>query len=285
MYQYTWYQWLFIFYLYCFLGWIFESAYVSFKKKQLVNRGFLRLPMLPLYGTGAVMMLWVSLPFSKHLSLVFLSGMAASTILEYITGWGMERIFGIRYWDYTGQPFHLNGYICLSSSIAWGVLTLLLTNVIHRPVEYWITNASQSLIFFSTAAVSVLFVYDTVQSVRAALSLAQVLAAMTRIRAELDEIQVQIALLKAETEERLENIKEETAAWLKDKAADRRDTREERIQELSKRLSHLKQRRQQLTCRIDAYHRRILKGNPTAASSRFGAALHELRETVQHKKR
>ena len=62
MYTYTWYQWLAFFYVYCFLGWIFESTYVSLKQKRLVNRGFLRLPMLPLYGSGAVMMLWVSLP-------------------------------------------------------------------------------------------------------------------------------------------------------------------------------------------------------------------------------
>ena len=61
MYTYTWYQWLAFFYVYCFLGWIFESTYVSLKQKRLVNRGFLRLPMLPLYGSGAVMMLWVSL--------------------------------------------------------------------------------------------------------------------------------------------------------------------------------------------------------------------------------
>lgn len=84
MYQYTWYQWLFIFYLYCFLGWIFESSYVSLKERRPVNRGFLRLPLLPLYGTGAVMMLWVSLPLREHLLLVFLAGMTASTALEYI---------------------------------------------------------------------------------------------------------------------------------------------------------------------------------------------------------
>lgn len=47
MYTYTWYQWLAFFYLYCFFGWIFESTYVSLKKKRFVNRGFLRLPMLP----------------------------------------------------------------------------------------------------------------------------------------------------------------------------------------------------------------------------------------------
>ena len=86
MYEYTCYQWLMFFFLYCMFGWIFESAYVSVKTRHLVNRGFLRLPMLPLYGTGAVMMLWVSLPFKEHLGMVYLSGVAAATLLEYVTG-------------------------------------------------------------------------------------------------------------------------------------------------------------------------------------------------------
>ena len=82
MYEYAWYQWLTFFFIYCFFGWIFESSYVSLKKKHFVNRGFLRLPMLPLYGTGAVMMLWVSLPVKDNLFLVYLSGVVAATILE-----------------------------------------------------------------------------------------------------------------------------------------------------------------------------------------------------------
>ena len=75
MYTYTWYQWLTFFYLYCFLGWIFESSYVSILQHRPVNRGFLRIPLLPLYGSGAVMMLWVSLPFQDNLILTYLSGL------------------------------------------------------------------------------------------------------------------------------------------------------------------------------------------------------------------
>lgn len=134
MYTYTWYQWLAFFYVYCFLGWIFESTYVSLKQKRLVNRGFLRLPMLPLYGSGAVMMLWVSLPVRDSLTLVYISGFIAATALEYVTGAVMERLFKVRYWDYSSQPFQLHGYICLSSSIAWGFLTILMTDVIHDPI-------------------------------------------------------------------------------------------------------------------------------------------------------
>ena len=87
MYTYPWYHWITFFYLYCFFGWIFESTYVSLKERHFVNRGFLRLPMLPLYGTGAVMMLWVSLPVKDNLFLVYLFGVIAATILEYVTGY------------------------------------------------------------------------------------------------------------------------------------------------------------------------------------------------------
>ena len=92
MYEYTWYQWLTFFFIYCFFGWIFESTYVSAKTGRFVNRGFLRLPLLPLYGTGAVMMLWVSLPVKDNLLLVYLTGVIAATLLEYVTGWGMEAV-------------------------------------------------------------------------------------------------------------------------------------------------------------------------------------------------
>lgn len=87
----------YIFYLYCFFGWIFESTYVSLKQKRFVNRGFLRLPMLPLYGSGAVMMLWVSIPFQDSLILTYISGVIGATVLEYVTGYVMERLFKVRY--------------------------------------------------------------------------------------------------------------------------------------------------------------------------------------------
>ena len=80
MHVYTWYQWLIFFYLYCFFGWIFESSYVSILKRRFVNRGFLRIPMLPLYGSGAVMMLVVSEPFQDSLLLTWVSGVIGAHI-------------------------------------------------------------------------------------------------------------------------------------------------------------------------------------------------------------
>lgn len=209
MYTYAWYHWLTFFYIYCFFGWIFESTYVSLKKHHFVNRGFLRLPMLPLYGTGAVMMLWVSLPVKNNLFLVYCSGVVAATLLEYVTGYVMERLFKVRYWDYSNQKFNIHGYICLTSSIAWGFLTILMTEVIHKPIEHLVLNLPPVLEWCLLGAVSGCFVMDTIQSTKEALGLAKALESVAKLRADLEDMQVQLALLKAETMQNVENAKEE----------------------------------------------------------------------------
>ena len=214
IYHYTWYQWLSFFYIYCFAGWVFESTYVSIREKRPVNRGFLRLPLLPLYGTGAVMMLWVSLPFRDSLFLVYISGVIAATALEYVTGWTMERLFKMKYWDYSNQRFNVNGYICLSSSLVWGLLTIFLTEVLHPPVSDLVLALPVSLDIAGVILISILFAADTVQSVKDALDLGRALEAMTGIRAELDDVQVQLALLRAETADRLSEYRDDAAQKL-----------------------------------------------------------------------
>ena len=328
MHAYTWYQWLLMFYLFSFFGWIFESTYVSILKKQFVNRGFLRLPLLPLYGTGAVMLLWLTLPFQDHLALVYLTGVVAATILEYITGWAMEQLFKVKYWDYSNQRFQLNGYICLSSSIAWGFLTLLLTEVIDRPVSRLLLSASPLVEIVCCLAVSAFFAADTIASVRAALDLAKVLEAMTRMQGELDELQVQMALLRSETSQRMEKVKDTASmklALLKAQASAKTDQLrlspellpselventaerleaimaqkreqissmvgehtahlngilEDRTKLLSEKLSMLLQKRKAFLSNMDFYRKGLLRGNPSISSTRFGAALKELREAA-----
>lgn len=324
MYEYGWYQWLAFFYIYCFFGWIFESTYVSVKKGHFVNRGFLRLPMLPIYGTGAVMMLWVSLPVRDSLLLVYTSGAIAATILEYVTGWGMERLFKVKYWDYSNQRFQVNGYICLSSTIAWGFLTVLLTEVLHPPIARYVLGIPLGVLLVCVGGITVLFVLDAVRSVKEALDLAKVLDAMTNMRAELDDLQVQMALLKAEMQQRaaesrdksllrLELLKSQAeartaalreeasarTAALKDEAAARttaaaeaaasrldawKNSAEERAAALSRRLEEVDEKRQNLAGRMNFYRKGLLRGNPSASSARFAEALKELREMAEKRR-
>ncbi len=210
MYLYTWYQWLLFFFIYCFIGWIIESTYVSVRSLHFVNRGFLRLPLLPLYGSGAIIMLWLSIPVQGNLFLVFLFGMLGASALEYMTGYVMERLFKMKYWDYSSNPFNLNGYVCLTNSIAWGFLTLLLTEVIHRPLEWLVLRLNGTACIILVIMVDLLFVTDAIRSTKEALDLGRILETMTKLKSELDEVQVQMALLKAETAQKVSDIKTET---------------------------------------------------------------------------
>lgn len=307
MHSYTWYQWLLMFYLFSFFGWIFESSYVSILKRRFVNRGFLRLPLLPLYGTGAVLLLWLTLPFQDNLLLVYLTGVIAATMLEYVTGWAMEQLFKVKYWDYSNQRFQLDGYICLSSSIAWGFLTLLLTEVIARPVCRMLLSVNTIAEIVCCLIVSIFFAADTIASVRAALDLAKVLEAMTRMQGELDELQVQMALLRSETSQKVEKAKDTASlklALLKAQAAAKADqlglpteflpqefmegTAERfgaMVEEQKERLSSMVEEKRKLLSNMDFYRKGLLRGNPSASSARFGAALKELREAAWRKRR
>ena len=319
MYSYTWYQWLTFFYLYCFAGWIFESAYVSILKKRLVNRGFLRLPLLPLYGTGAVMMLWVSLPFEDNLLLVYLSGVVAATILEYVTGWTMERLFKMKYWDYSDQRFNFRGYICLSSSIAWGFLTILLTEVLHPPVARLVQGIPAAADIAGVLILSVFFAEDTVQSVRDALDLGRALEAMTSMKAELDDIQVQLALLRADASDRVSEYREDAAQRLAvaredaaqklagaredaaQKLADAREDAATRVEQLKTeamqklgqamygdrmsalmaRSQEIREKRLAIASLMNRRRKNLLLRNPAASSRRFGSALEDIKELLK----
>jgi uncharacterized membrane protein len=287
MYLYTWYQWLLFFFIYCFIGWIIESTYVSVRSLHFVNRGFLRLPLLPLYGSGAIIMLWLSLPVQGNLFLVFLFGMLGASALEYVTGYAMERLFKMKYWDYSNNPFNLNGYVCLTNSIAWGFLTLLLTEVIHLPLEWLVLRLNGTVCIILVIIVGIIFVTDAIHSTKEALDLGRILETMTKLKSELDEVQVQISLLKAETAQKVSDIKTETiqmATSLKDgtkvKISSLKAETASALKEsaLVERLQSLTETKEKLTGRLTSYRKGILRRNPTASSRLFGEALRELKE-------
>ena len=99
MYVYTPGQWALLFFFYCFCGWVWESCYVSAKQRHWVNRGFLHGPLLPIYGSGAIIILFATLPVADNFWLVYFLGMLAATALEYVVGAVMEQLFKVRYWD------------------------------------------------------------------------------------------------------------------------------------------------------------------------------------------
>lgn len=121
---------LFIFLIYSFLGWILEVIAVAIKEKKFVNRGVTNGPLCPIYGIGALTIL-LTTHDQSNIIFVFFGSLIYGTILEFITGKILERVNKNKWWDYSKKKFNLDGYICLQYSILWGVLGVLLVQIIN----------------------------------------------------------------------------------------------------------------------------------------------------------
>ena len=208
MYHYTLSQWLFFFYFYCFFGWCFESTYVSICQKKLVNRGFIRGPFLPLYGSGAIMMLLVSSPMKGNLVGIYIAGCIGATVLEYVTGVVMEALFKVRYWDYSHKKLNFQGQICLESTLCWGLLTILMTQFIHKPVEHIAMLIPHKVLLLVVAVISLYFIADFVTSFQAAMDLRDILVKAEQAKQELERMQKRLDVLIAVANDEREAKKE-----------------------------------------------------------------------------
>ena len=127
----------------------------------------------------------------------FFAGMFSATVLEYLTGAAMERIFHVRYWDYSDKPLNVNGHICASSSLAWGVFSVLLTMYGHSVIERGVLRMNTNLLEFIVLALTVYISVDMSASVREALNLKEILLSLEQNSAEFRHIQKHFEVLSA----------------------------------------------------------------------------------------
>ena len=206
-------QWVLFFFIYSFIGWVWECCFVSVRKRRWVNRGFMYGPMLPIYGFGALAVLISTIRVRDSIPLIFLFGMVGATLLEYVTGAVMERLFNVKYWDYSNQKFNLNGYICLTSSLGWGLFSVLLVKFVHVPIEGAVlkipTIIAEGIAFVLTVAAAV----DVTQSFNDAMDLKRILAQLEESKKQIRKIQEK---LKVASEEFVEDYRQRAGEFVED---------------------------------------------------------------------
>ena len=128
-----------IFFIYAFFGWCMEVAYAAVDRGIFVNRGFLNGPYCPIYGCGVVIVVAVLTPIKESLFILFLGSMLLTTVLEFLTGFILEKVFHNKWWDYSDKPFNIMGYVCLKFSILWGLACTFIMKVLHPSIYKFIT--------------------------------------------------------------------------------------------------------------------------------------------------
>ena len=122
------------FFTYAFIGYVCEVIYCSIPKKKFVNRGYLYAPICPIYGYGAVIVIlcfdWLT-KYPWGFIVVAIGGMLLTSLLEYLTSFVMEKLFHMRWWDYSNHKFNIKGRVCLLNSTLFMLLVMILMYGIH----------------------------------------------------------------------------------------------------------------------------------------------------------
>ena len=268
MYNYEVWQWVLYFFIYCFIGWIWETAYVSLKSGHFENRGFMNGPFLPIYGSGAIIMLFVSLPVKNSVILVFIFGSIAATLLELFTGRAMESLFHVSYWDYSYRKIQYKGHICLVSSIAWGFFSCLLVYFIHKPIEGLVLSIDEGIGQLIAIIVTICATADFATSFKTALELKNMLITAEDIKKQIEKLERRAEIVEVFIADSAEKASEDLREHISDIIEKISGSKEEAKAELNRILAERNEKVSAFKLRISENKSvaNLLKRNPDAVS-------------------
>src|SRR5574344_974947 len=135
-----------MFLIFAFVGWSCEEVYVSIGQRKLVKRGMLYGPICPIYGFGGVIIIECLYPWRDTWVRLFFASMVLTSVLEYFVSWLLEKLFHAKWWDYSHNPFNINGRVCLLNSTLFGLLGIaqwhyvepFVYNMVYwKPLQPW----------------------------------------------------------------------------------------------------------------------------------------------------
>lgn len=156
---------------YSFIGWLYETILTSAVWGRFAERGWLHLPICPIYGFCAMALLLIFRRM-KNPALIFVVGTAVTTAAELAASYIVWELADSRLWDYDNWAFNFQGRIALGSSLIFGVFCLLLAKVLHPAAEYLFDKASGrigSKVLKITAAITLLAILADTAAVLAGL--------------------------------------------------------------------------------------------------------------------
>ena len=264
------YNYFLCFVIYSFLGWICETTYCAIIDKKYVNRGFLKGPFCPIYGVGALIVIILLTPIADNIILLFLSGMIFPSILEYITGFLLEQLFNLKWWDYSNYKFNIKGRVCLLNSILFGVLSVITVKFVNPVITKFIEVIPMREVVWICGILIIFFLLDTIITVYKVLQLG----------GKLQEIHIIYEELREKSEIYKDIIQQNINKF------------DELIEYENEKISHAKDQINKMKIKLEntilknkfASHR-IINAFPNIKSIKYNASLDRLKEEIRKIKR
>lgn len=153
-----------LFLIYSFLGWIVDICGKYLETKKIGPRGFLIGPYCPIYGVGALLMIFFLYKYSNDIFALFILACVLGSSLEYFTSYIMEKIFKTRWWDYSANKYNLNGRICLFATTCFGILGVIVVKFVNPFLFNSLILFPDLILTFGSIILLTLFIIDAVIS-------------------------------------------------------------------------------------------------------------------------
>lgn len=266
------YNYLWIFFILSIVGWIIEVIYASIVEKKFINRGFLSGPFCPIYGIGAVA-IYFALNQIESVMLLFLGSMLIGSAVEWIAGFVLEKIFGQRWWDYSDDPYNLNGYICLAFSVFWGCAGVVVVKFLMPLLLRFVAIIPYTLGVILLIALSVSLIADLILT----------LLTFAGLQKKLHNLETMSQKMKIVSES-LGKAVSDAVINTKDKYddLDLKEKYKNISEKTSKEFKELKEKYEQSinSLKEQKLYSRFIKAFPSSSSKKYNEQLDKLKETL-----
>ena len=272
------------FYVYGVLGWCTEVGFAAFKERRFVNRGFLNGPICPIYGIGVGAVVQFLMPLKDQYIPLYIASMILVTVLEWITGFLLDKVFHHRWWDYSDMPLNIGGYVCLLFSLIWGVICVFIVQVFHPIVHKALTWIPFYLGLVIIIILSIGMFADLYVTASTILKFNRRLEHMEKIAADLREISDKLGENIYENVMEGVEIHEEILEENKRILEESRKKMEEQKADLQEKKAELQAKYRELSEYRNVVSTRLMKAFPHMQSHRHRKILEELKEALENRR-
>jgi len=205
---------LYFFMVFAVVGWAWETPWVSIRTKKFVNRGFLLGPYIPIYGCAIVTAHYFVNLFNGYegilgLIIEILAIALITAIWEFVTSYILEKIFHIRWWDYSDQKFNLDGRISLSVTAFFGIGGYILLNFVWGPFDVLYQSIPTNYMMIFLSLFYFVFMIDSAFTLRDLFRMKNIMETIQRLGKELgDKLDERFIYAKSALVVRKSNLEE-----------------------------------------------------------------------------
>lgn len=292
------YQMFLMFCFWSFIGWCIEVIDMTYETGEYQNRGFLNMPICPIEGLGVVMVTVFFRPIANSIVPLFVASTILCTAFELFVGWGMEKLFHARWWDYSNMKFNYKGYICLRNSVLFGAGCVVVIRYVQPLVLKAINAMPVKLGMGIVIIMSVLILLDTIASLMAVRKLQNKIKRLDELSKLMLSVSVKTGMklasgtLKVKSNvDKIIDAKDNVVEKMTDvkdnvveKVTDVKDNVVEKMQDMNEyNLEKLRSEYERLISEKDTATERLLRAFPKFHSHNYSESLQLLRDKMLYK--